>query len=88
MISENCMSRRCLNIIPEFSRMIKCIPVNENVGISIQMLVRFVPYTVYNRIDKMSVLILVKAWCRTVDKPLPEPKMTTLIKPTFENQSH
>ena len=41
--------------------------------ISIQISLKFVPK---NPIDNKSALVQVMAWCRTADKPLPEPMLT------------
>ena len=51
----------------------KCIFLNENVRISIQISLKFVPK---GPIDNKSALVQVIAWCRTGDKPLPEAMMT------------
>ena len=47
----------------------KCIFLNENVRISIQISLKFVPK---GSIDNKSALVQVTAWRRTGDKPLPE----------------
>ena len=51
----------------------KCIFLNENVWISIQISLKFVPN---GTIDIESALDQVMAWCREDDKPLPEAMMT------------
>ena len=51
----------------------KHILLNENIRISIQISLKFVPKVL---IDNMSALIQVMAWRRTGDKPLPEAMMT------------
>ena len=45
----------------------KCILLNENVIISIQISLKFVPE---GSIDNKPALVLVMAWRRTGDKPL------------------
>ena len=47
----------------------KCIFLNENDGILIQISLKFVPMS---PIDNKPALVQVMAWCRTGDKPLPE----------------
>ena len=51
----------------------KCIFLNENFRISIQISLKFVPK---GPIDNKSALVQVMAWCRTGDKTLPEPVLT------------
>ena len=51
----------------------KCIFLNENVRISIQISLKFVPKS---SIDNQPALVQVMAWRRTGDKPLPEPVLT------------
>ena len=51
----------------------KCIFLNENDRIPIQILLKFVPRS---PIDNKPVLGQVKAWRRTGDKPLSEPMLT------------
>ena len=51
----------------------KRIFVNENIRISIQILLKFVPKDL---IDNKSALVEVMAWCQTGDKPLSEAMMT------------
>ena len=51
----------------------KCIFLNENVRISIQISLKFVPK---GSIDNKSALVQVMACRRTGDKPLPEAMMT------------
>ena len=51
----------------------KCIFLNENVSILIQISLKFVPEC---PIDNKSALVQVMAWRRTGDKPLSEPMMT------------
>ena len=51
----------------------KCIFVNENTRISIQISLKFVPKSL---IDNKSALVQVMVWRRTGDKPLPEAMMT------------
>ena len=51
----------------------KCVFVNENVRMSIQIWLKFVPKSpIYNN----SALVLVMIWRRTGDKPLPQAMMT------------
>ena len=50
----------------------KCIFLNENDKIWIQISLKLVPRS---PIDNKPALIQVMAWCRTGDKPLPEPMM-------------
>ena len=52
---------------------LKRIFLNENVRISMQISLKFVPY---GPIDNKSALVQVMAWRRTGDKPLPEAMMT------------
>ena len=51
----------------------KCIFVNENDRIPIQISLEFGPRS---PIDNMPALFQVMAWHRTGDKPLPEPMLT------------
>ena len=51
----------------------KCIFLNENDRIPIQILLKFVPMSPNNN---KAALVQVMAWRRTGDKPLPEPMMT------------
>ena len=51
----------------------KCIFLNENDRIPIQIWLKFIPR---NPIDNKPALVRVMAWCRTGDKPLPEPMLT------------
>ena len=51
----------------------KCIFLNENDRIQIQISLKFVSRC---PIDNMAVLVQVMAWCRTGNKPLSEPMMT------------
>ena len=51
----------------------KCIYLNEDARISIQISLKFVLKSpIYNK----SALVLVMAWLRTGDKPLPEAMLT------------
>ena len=52
---------------------LKCIFLIENPRISIKISLKFVPK---GPIDNKSALVQVMAWCRTGDKPLPEPMLT------------
>ena len=51
----------------------KCIFLNENNRITIQITVKFVPRS---PIDNKPALVQVMAWPQTGDKPLPEPMLT------------
>ena len=51
----------------------KCIFLNENDRIPIQISLKLVPWS---PIDNKSVLVQVMAWRLKGDKPLPEPRMT------------
>ena len=50
----------------------KCIFLNENCRISIQISLKFVPNV---SIDNMPVLVQILAWCLLGDKPLSAPMM-------------
>ena len=51
----------------------KCIFLNENDRIPIQISLKFVPRS---PVDNKPTLVQVMAWSRTGDKPLPEPMLT------------
>ena len=51
----------------------KCIFLNENDRIPIQISLKFVPRS---PIDNKAALVQVMAWRRTAAKPLPEPMLT------------
>ena len=51
----------------------KCISLNENDRIQIQISLKLVPKS---PIDNKPALVQAMAWHRTGDKPLPEPMMT------------
>ena len=51
----------------------KCIFLNENDSIPIQISLKFVPRS---PIDNKATLVQVMAWCRTGNKPLPELMLT------------
>ena len=51
----------------------KHVFLNENIIISIQISLKFVPYS---PVDNKSALVQVMAWCQTGNKPLPEAMMT------------
>ena len=53
----------------------KCIFLNENDRIPIQISLKFVPRS---PIDNKSALVQVVAWRQTGDKPLPEPMLTQI----------
>ena len=64
------MDRMADNLVDDIS---KHIFVNENVWISIKISVNFVSkYPIYSK----PTLVQLMAWCRTGNKPLPEPMMT------------
>ena len=54
----------------------KCIFLNENGSISIQISLKFVPK---GSVDNKSALVQVMAWRRPGDKPLSEPMMVILL---------
>ena len=56
-----------------FADIFKRIFMNENFSILIEILLNFV---FKGPIDNKSTLVQALAWCRTGDKPLPEPMMT------------
>ena len=51
---------------------LKCICLNENVWISLNISLKLVPYV---RINNVSALVKIMAWRRPGDKPLSEPMM-------------
>ena len=54
----------------------KCISLNENVGISHNISLKFVPKI---RINNVLALVQIMAWRRPGDKPLSEPMMVSLL---------
>ena len=56
--------------------MFKCIFLNENDRILIQISLKFVPRSPF---DNKPSLVQVMAWSRIGDKPLPEPMMAQFI---------
>ena len=54
----------------------KCIFVNENVGISIKISLKFVPKC---QINNIPALVQIMAWRRLGDKPLSEPMTVSLL---------
>ena len=54
----------------------KCIFLNENVWISINISLKFVPKDPINNIPGLAQIM---AWCRPGDKPLSEPMMVSLL---------
>ena len=56
----------------------KRILVNENIKISIQLSLKFVPKSL---IDNKLALVQVMAWRRTGDEPLPKPMTTQFTDP-------
>ena len=61
----------------------KCIFLNENDRIRIQISLKFV---LRGAIDSEPALIQVMAWRRTGDKPFPEPMMTLLTDAYIRHQ--
>ena len=55
---------------------LKYIFLNENVWISVQISMKFVPGA---RINNITALVQIKAWRRPGDKPLSEPVMVSLL---------
>ena len=55
---------------------LNCIFLNENDRILIQISLKYVPKS---QINSKPELVQVMAWCRTGNKPLPEPMMTQFI---------
>ena len=53
-----------------------CIFVNEQICILIHIPLKFLPKDL---IDNKSTLVQVMAWCRTGDKPLPEPMLPSSL---------
>ena len=54
----------------------KCSFLNENVWISIEISLKFVPK---GPINNILALVQIMAWCRPGDKPLSEPMMVSLL---------
>ena len=54
----------------------KCIFLNENTSISINISLKFVPE---DRINNIPALVQIMAWRRLGDKPLSEPMMVSLL---------
>ena len=54
----------------------KCIFLNENTSISIDISLKFVPR---GRINNIPALVQIMAWRRLCDKPLSEPMMVSLL---------
>ena len=63
---------------------LKCIFLNENVWIPIEISLKFVPK---GPIDNIPALVLIMAWCRPGDKPLSEPMMVCLLTHIWVTQS-
>ena len=61
----------------------KCIFLNENDRISIQISLKFVPRS---PIHNKSALVQVMAWRQTGDKPLPEPMLTQFINTYMQHE--
>ena len=55
---------------------LECIFLNENIWISIDISLKFVPKGL---IDNMAALVQIMAWRRPGDKPLSEPMMFNLL---------
>ena len=55
----------------------QCIFLGENICISIQILMILFPGAL---IDNKSALVQAMAWCRSGDKPLPEPMLTSVAE--------
>ena len=55
---------------------LKCIFLNENVWIRINISLKFVPM---GQINNIPSLVQIMAWCRVGDKPLFEPMMVNLV---------
>ena len=60
----------------------KCIFLNENISVSIKILLKFVPK---GPINNISPLVQIMAWRRTGDKPLSEPVMVRLLTHKIAN---
>ena len=58
-----------------FADILKCIFLNENVWIPIEILLKFVPN---NNNDNIPALVWIMAWRRPDNKPLSEPMMVRL----------
>ena len=61
----------------------KHVFLNENVRISIKLLLKFVPK---GTINNMSALVQIMAWRPTGDKPLSEPMMDAISQTTLSNK--
>ena len=61
----------------------KCIFLNENGRIPIQISLKFVPKS---PINNMPTLVQIMAWRRTGDKPLPEPMITQFTDAYMRHQ--
>ena len=61
----------------------KCIFLNENILISLQIWLRFVPKV---QINSIPALVQIMAWRRPGDKPLSEPMMVNLLMHTCLNE--
>ena len=64
---------------------VKCIFLNENVWISINISLRFVPR---GPIDNIPALVQIMAWRRPGDKPLSEPMMASLMTHIYIYMRH
>ena len=54
----------------------KCIFLNENIWVSLEIFPKFVPEV---RINNIPALVPIMAWCRSGDKSLSEPMMVSLL---------
>ena len=62
----------------------KCIFLNENVRISLNILLKFVPKI---WINKIKPLVQIMSWCWSRDKPLSEPMMVILLTHAYRCHS-
>ena len=75
----------------QFLDIFKCIFMNENIWILIEISLKFVPKGPINNIP---TLVQIMAWCRPGDKPLSEPMMVSLqthisvTRPQWINAGH
>ena len=60
----------------------KCIFLNENVWIFINISSKFVPK---GQINNIPALVQIMAWCQPGDKPLSEPMMVSVTQPQWVN---
>ena len=62
----------------------KCIFLKENIWISINILLKFIPK---GPINDIPALVQVMAWSQSGDKPLSEPMMTYLTDPYMHHSA-